>query len=398
MAGDLQVGTSPQHRVDHHPVGRALRRYLPIVAWLPAYQRSWLSAGLLAGVSVWALLAPSSVAYASIAGVPAQFGLYTALFAVVGYALFGTSRQVITGPSAAVAAVSASVVAVLVSAAPLSAPWVTSTATLAVVAGGLYLLLGILRMGWISAFLSKAVLGGFIFGFGIGLTIDQTHKILGVPKASGSYWNELVGTLKEVPEANLATMLIGLTSLFLLLVLRRFAPRWPRALIVVVLNTIASALLHVTDFGVQVVGHVPTGLPAFTPPSLSVDTLGPLVLGALAVIFVGFSESLASAREEGVKHNYDIDASQEMIAQGTANAAAGLFGGFVVDGSLSKTSVADLAGQKTQVASLFTGSSSCSPSCSWRACSRISLKLCSGRWSSTRRLASSTSQHCAVWQ
>ena len=161
---------------------KGLKQYLPILGWLPHYKAEWLRFDMIAALSVWALLVPQGIAYSSIAGVPAQYGLYAALGALLGYALFGTSGQVITGPSAAIAAVSGSVIALWAAAG--SPEWVAYTATLAVTAGLVYLLLGWLKMGWVSHFLSGAVLGGFVFGFGIGLIVDQTPKILGVPKAS----------------------------------------------------------------------------------------------------------------------------------------------------------------------------------------------------------------------
>lgn len=329
-------------------------RYIPILAWLPGYEAKWLSADFLAGLSVWALLVPQGIAYSSIAGVPPQYGLYTALGALVGYAVFGTSRQLITGPSATVAAVSFSAVALL-SSSPNSTDWVAFTAALALMAGMIYILLGLLRMGWISNFLSKAVLEGFIFAFGIGLMVDQSHKILGVPKVEGSYWNVLVGTLQELGRTNVYTLAVGVGALALLLLMRRFAPRLPRALIVVVLGILVATVLPLNaDHGVKIVGAVPTGLPALTLPSAPVSDWPTLLMGALAVIFVGFSETLAAGREVASKHDYEIDVSQEMVAQGVACGASGLLGGYVVDGSLSKTTVADLAGQKTQMASLFT--------------------------------------------
>ena len=209
---------------------RGLSHHIPILGWLPRYNRSWFSADLIAGLSVWALLVPQGIAYASIAGVPAQFGLYTALGALIGYALFGTSKQLVTGPSATVAAVSFSVIGLLAAASGLnSAEWIGYTAALAVMVGIVYLALGLLKMGWISNFLSKAVLEGFIFAFGIGLMVDQSHKILGVPKVDGSYWNVLVGTLKEIPQTNPYTLLVGVSAIILLLLMRRFAPKLPRA-------------------------------------------------------------------------------------------------------------------------------------------------------------------------
>ena len=331
---------------------RGLKSYFPIFEWLPRYKAEWLRFDIIAALSVWALLVPQGIAYSSIAGVPAQYGLYAALGSLLGYALFGTSGQVCTGPSAAIAAVSASVITLWATAG--SSEWIAYTATLAVFAGLVYLLLGILRMGWISHFLSGAVLGGFVFGFGIGLIVDQTPKILGIPKASGSYSDVLVGVLQSLPQTSIPTLIVGVISIILLLLFRRFLPKLPRTIIVVVIGILVSDLLGLENYGVSIVGPIPTGLPSFVWPTLPPVTLTSLVLGSLAIIFIGYSESLAAAKEEGSKYDYEIDASQEMVAQGMANAAAGLLGGYAVEGSLSKTTVADMAGQKTQLASLIT--------------------------------------------
>ena len=331
---------------------QGLKSYFPILLWLPHYKPEWLRFDVIAALSVWALLVPQGIAYASIAGVPAQYGLYAALGSLLGYALFGTAGQVITGPSAAIAAVSASVIALWATSG--SSEWIAYTATLAVSAGVVYLLLGWLKMGWVSHFLSGAVLGGFVFGFGIGLIVDQTPKILGVPKAEGSYFQVLIGAIKSLPETSIPTLIVGVSSILLLLLFRRFLPKLPRTIIVVVLGIIVSSLLGLADYGVSVVGTIPTGMPSIIWPSMPPVSLTTLILGSLAIIFIGFSESLAAAKEEGSKYDYEIDASQEMVAQGMANTASGLLGGFSVEGSLSKTTVADLAGQKTQLASLIT--------------------------------------------
>ena len=329
---------------------QGLKSYFPILLWLPHYKAEWLRFDLIAALSVWALLVPQGIAYASIAGVPAQYGLYAALGALLGYALFGTSGQVITGPSAAIAAVSAAVIALWATSG--TPEWISYTAALALTAGLVYLLLGWFKMGWISHFISGAVLGGFVFGFGIGLIVDQTPKILGVPKASGSYFEVLIGAIKALPETSIPTLIVGASSIILLLLMRRFLPKLPRTIIVVILGIIVSSMLGLADYGVSVVGTVPTGLPSIIWPSFPPVSLTTLILGSLAVIFIGFSESLAAAKEESSKYDYEIDPSQEMVAQGMANAASGIVGGFAVEGSLSKTTVADLAGQKTQLASL----------------------------------------------
>ena len=329
-----------------------VERYLPILGWFPRYERKWLAADTVAGLSVWALLVPQSLAYASLVGVPVQYGLYAAFAALIAYPLFGTSRHLVEGPSATVGAVSAAVVAPLVGAAAMgTSKAVGYTAALALATAALYLALGLLRMGWVSTFLSKAVMAGFILGFSIGIIIDQSHKLFGVDIDTGTYMQELWWTIEALPDTSTTTLVVGAGSLVLLLLMRYLLPRWPRALIVMALAIVAVNVLDLTSHGVAVTGDVPTGL--FGLPDVGFSETSALVVGALSVVFVGYSESLAASRTMALKHGYEIDPNQELIAQGMANGASGMVGGFVVDGSLSKTSVADTAGQRTQMASLI---------------------------------------------
>jgi SulP family sulfate permease len=331
-----------------------LRRYLPIAGWLPAYDPRWLAGDAVAGLSVWALLVPQCLAYATIAGVPVQYGLYTAFAALLAYPVFGTSRQLVQGPSAAVCAVSAAVITPLVGASALgTSKAVGYTAALALATGAVYVALGLLRMGWVSTFLSKAVMSGFVLGFAIGIVIDQSDALLGVSAVDGTYAEKLWGTIEEIPDISLTPLAVGAASLGLLLVMRRFLPRWPRMLIVVALAIGASSALDLADHGVAITGDVPTGLFSVGLPDVGWSEASALLAGALSVVFVGYSESLAAARSMARKHQYEIDTDQELIAQGVACGAAGLVGGFASDGSLSKTSVADTAGQRSQMASLI---------------------------------------------
>ena len=331
-----------------------MKRWLPILSWLPGYRGDLLRADAVAAVSVWALLVPQSLAYATLAGVPVQYGLYTAFAALLAYSVFGTSRQLVQGPSATVAAVSTAVITPLAGAAAIgtdkAAEW---AAALALATAAVYVALGVLRMGWVSTFLSKAVLGGFILGFAIGIVINQSYKLLGVQRSDGSYVEELIGTVERIPDTNLTTLPVGVGTLTLLLAMRYLRPKWPRALIVVTLAIVASVGLDLADEGVAVAGNVPTGLFSVGLPGVGWSEVGALLLGALSVVFVGYSETLAAARSVASRHGYDIDPDQELIAQGAASGAAGFVGGFVNDGSLSKTSVADTAGQRTQMASLI---------------------------------------------
>jgi MFS superfamily sulfate permease-like transporter len=209
-------------------------------------------------------------------------------------------------------------------------------------------------MGWVSTFLSKAVMSGFVLGFATGIVIDQSHKLFGISvPANASYAQELVDTVKALPHADLATMAVGFGSLALLLVMRALVPRWPRMLLVVALAIAVSSALDLAAHGVAITGEVPTGLFSIGLPGVGFSQSTALVIGGLSVIFVGYSESLAAGRETARKHRYELDTDQELIAQGAANLGAGLVGAFVTDGSLSKTTVADVAGQRSQVASLI---------------------------------------------
>lgn len=305
-----------------------VRRYLPVLHWLPSYRRAWFAPDAVAALSVWALLIPQGLAYATIAGVPVQYGLYTAFVGLIAYAVFGTSRQLVQGPSGAVAAVSAAVVGPIVGTQALgSSKAVGYTAALALLTGVVYLALGLLRMGWVSNFLSKAVLGGFVVGFAIGIIIDQSHKLLGVDNVAGSYVQELIGTIKELPDTDLLTLAVGAGSLAALLLMRRFLTHWPRALIVTALSILAVRALGLADHGVAVTGDVPTGLFSVGLPGAGWSELGALVTGALSVVFVGYSESLASARAMALTHHDEIDPDQELIAQGAAAGRPGWWAG-----------------------------------------------------------------------
>jgi sulfate permease, SulP family len=329
----------------------AFVRAVPIIDWLPKYRMSWLRPDLLAGLSVWALVIPQALAYANVVGVPAQYGLYTILGASVLYAVFASTRQVVTGPSASVAAVTAPVAALYV--ASTSPDYLSTVIALTLCVGVVYILLGVLRMGWVSNFLAKAVLEGFIIAVGFGLIVDQLPKILGIEKTEGSYWNVLVGVLKDLGLTNSATLVVGVVAVGLLLLMRFKAPKLPRSFIVVLLGILATPWLDLTAHGVDVVGEVPTGLPSLAlPGGFSISEWLSMVVGALAIILVSYSESIATATDTAARHQQDFSPNQELIAQGAAWVGSSLVGGFPGCGSLSKTAVAESSGQKTQLAGL----------------------------------------------
>jgi sulfate permease, SulP family len=337
------------------PKVNALVRWLPILGWLPKYKRAWLVGDIVAGLSVWALMVPQSLGYATVSGVPVQYGLYAAAIALLIYPIFASSRHAVTGPSSTIAAVTGA--AVLAVTAGSSTEAIQLVALITVLAGLLYLLLALLKMGWISNFLSESVLTGFIFGIGIDVVVGQLGKLTGSPQSGANTWQKLASWLQGLPELNVPTLIVGGGLLILLIVLKLFAPKVPGALVAVVLGIGAASAFGLASMGVALTGEVPSGLPSFVLPSLSVLTqnLGVVLPAAIGVLLVGLSESLAAARQYSAKYHYDIDVNQEMLAQGMANTASGLFQGINVDGSLSKSSLNDASGAKTELASLAQG-------------------------------------------
>ena len=338
-------------------------------------------ADFVAGLSVWALLVPQSLAYATIVGVPVQYGLYTAFAALLVYPLFGTSRHLVVGPSATVGAVSAAVVAPLIGTAALGTDKAaTYAAALALATAAVYLALGLLRMGWISTFLSKAVMSGFILGFAVGIVINQVHSLARRARGRRLVCAAALGNGRGDPgiRAGRRSPSVPRRSLGACSVLRYVLPKLPRALIVVMLSIIAVETFDLAEHGVAITGDVPTGLFSVGLPGIDWGDTGALLIGALAVVFVGYSETLAAARSLARKYSYELDTNQELVAQGMANGAAGLVGGFVADGSLSKTSVADDAGQKTELASLIDSGVRPGRRCwSWRHLRDLPRRHCS---------------------
>lgn len=332
-----------------------LARLLPILTWGPAYRSAWLRPDLIAGLAVAALVVPKSLGYAGIAGVPLQYGLYAAAAGALLYAFFGTSRQIATGPSSALAAVAAGAV-LGVGAAGDEA--VALVASITVVTGALFLLLALFRMGWISQFLSKAVITGFLFGAGVQVAIGELPGITGTDAEGANSWRTLASWLGGLGDVDTTTLAVGLISLAVIFGLRFTVPKVPGALVLVVGGLAASAALDLAGRGVAVVGDVPAGLPSVVLPDLGfmAENWTTIATAAVALLLIGFSQTAGDAREFASKHRYQVDIDQESFAQGMANAGTGLFQGIPVSASLSSSSLNDQSGAKTPLASLTTGS------------------------------------------
>src|SRR3974390_2030413 len=327
-----------------------VRRSLPLLKWIGTYQRDWLLPDILAGLALWAVMVPEGMAYAGIVGVPPIMGLYSIVPGLVAYALLGTSRQLVVGPDTATGLISALTVGAV--ATQGTADFNTLTSTLAVLIGIFFFAFGVVRMGWVAAFVSTPVMRGFIEGLVYVTIIGQVPHLLGISGASGNFFTKLWHVLQHLPDVSLARALPGVLCLAAMLLLRHLAPAVPAPLVVRAAATIVIGLFGGEATGVHVVGHLPSGLPHLTLPHFERTILQELTPGAAAIVLIGYAEALGAAKAAAMESGGDIDPNQELVRTGPANILSGLFGGFLVVGSLSKTSVAIGAGARSQVANL----------------------------------------------
>jgi sulfate permease, SulP family len=326
------------------------QRWLPITLWLPMYQTRLLRGDLLGAATAWAIIVPESVAYAQIAGVPPQYAFYAAPVALTAYAIFGTSKQLVVGATSAAAILSASAVAAVTTdpaqAVPLSA-------TVALMAGAVLLAAGIARLGFIQNFLAEPALTGFLFGMALIIVIRQLPKLFGIPAGDGDFFERLWDLVSHLNEASLSTMAVAGAALAVLVGCERFAPRLPSSLIVLAGGIAVSAALHFDQHGVATVGTIPRAIPHPAFPHVSLHDVGLMATGAFGVALVVFAESYSISARFAATHGYEVDADHELLALGVANLAAGIFQGFAVSGSASRTAAADGAGSQTALASLI---------------------------------------------
>ena len=334
---------------------RRTSRLIPLIGQLRSYDRAWLRGDLIAGVTVAALIVPKNLGYAGIAGIPLQNGLYAAAAGAIVYAIFGSCRQISVGPSSGLAAVAAS--AVLAAGLVAEQDVASFVAGITLASGVLFLLLAVLKMGWIARFLSRAVVTGFLFGAAIDVVIGELPKLTGTKVSGANPIQELWSWLGTLGEVHTPTVVVGVIALVVVFGLRAIAPQVPGALVLVVGGLLAAAVFDLGAKGVALVGDVPSGLPAVQLPSLQLmlDHITTTLLAAVALLLIGFSQTAGDARTFAAKHHYQIDINQESTAQGLSNTAAGLLQGMPVSTSLSASSLNDHSGARTGVASLTSG-------------------------------------------
>ncbi|MDH3226531.1 MAG: SulP family inorganic anion transporter, partial [Thermoleophilia bacterium] len=309
-------------------------------------------ADLLAGLSVWAVLVPEGMAYADLAGVPPEAGLYAAMASMLLFGIFATSKRLSVGPSSTIAVLSFTTVAGVAGA---NEDVAALSAALAIMVGAFLVIGGLARLGFISELLGRPVIKGFTIGAAAIIIVGQLPKLFGVETEGDNFFEDLGSLIRHLPDADGLTLVIGAASVALIVLLERFAARVPASLVALVAFIAISALLGLEDEGVAVVGDIPAGLPSIGAPDVGVSEVAELALGALAVAFVAYAETIAIVRSITGRHKDEtVDPDREMIALGTANLGAGFAQSFAVDGSLSRSSVNEGAGARSQMSGIVT--------------------------------------------
>jgi high affinity sulfate transporter 1 len=330
-------------------VGRYARvPHLSALEWIQGYPIStWLRGDILAGLTASALVIPQAMAYASLAGLPVQVGLYAAFTPAIAYALLGTSRCLSVSVTSTVSLMTAVTIAAL----PPERQ-IAGAAALALLVGAVLILAGILRLGMVSHFISEPVLVGFKIGAGLLVASSQLGKIFGIPVPRGNFFPQVIEAIKHLDETNWWTFSLAAATVAIMLGLKRFAPSIPGGLVAFAFGIVVMEVSNLSDRGVATVGDIPSGLPSFSWPGLS-DTNG-MIPAALGIALMAFVESISASRAFVRTDEPRIDSNQELVALGAASLTAGLFQGYPTSGGLSQTAINRSAGARTPMAIVVT--------------------------------------------
>jgi SulP family sulfate permease len=322
-----------------------------VLDWTRGYKTDWLRPDVVAGLTAAAVVIPKAMAYATIAGLPVQVGLYTALVPMVIYAVLGTSRVLSVSTTTTIAILTA---AELGHVAPNGDPatLLKATATLTLLVGAILVLASVLRLGFVANFISEPVLIGFKAGIGLVIVLDQLPKLLGVHIHKGGFFHNVGATIAAIPDTSRPTLAVGVGTLLLLLGVKRFLPRVPAPIVAVVAGIAAMSLLGLQALGVESIGKVPQGLPTFVSPDPGLFAV--LWPGAMGIALMSFTETIASARAFAASGEPPLIPNRELLATGLANAGAGLLGCMPGGGGTSQTAVNRQAGARTQLSALTT--------------------------------------------
>lgn len=342
----------PSARPGSAPDG--LRRWLPILSWLPAYQRSWLKDDVLAGLGLTALLVPQGMAYAQLAGLPPITGLYTSIMCLIAYAVFGPSRVLVLGPDSSLGPMIAASILPLVASGGDPGRAVLLASAQSVLVGIFMIAAGAAKLGFVADLLSKPTMVGYMNGLALTILVGQIRKLCGFSIEADGLVGEVVATAQKIATGatNPWTLGVGVAALVVLFGLVRVLPRVPAVLVAVVCGILASLWLDLPSHGVKVVGDLPQGFPPFTLPIVGAGELGLLAAGAAGITLVALADTISTASAYARRTGAPIDGNQEMVGIGAANVLAGFFQGFAVSTSGSRTAVAFKAGARSQVTGL----------------------------------------------
>lgn len=319
--------------------------------WLVSYRREWLRPDVVAGLTTAAVVIPKAMAYATIAGLPVEVGLYTALVPPVIYAVLGTSRVLSVTTTTTIAILTAAELTEVVSGRdPIAI--LSATATLTLLVGAILLVASMLRLGFVANFISEPVLIGFKAGIGVVIVLDQIPKLFGTHFPKGTFLQNLLATIRSVPKANLITLAVGVCMIVLLIAIERFAPKAPAPLVALAVGIGGAYLLNLHARGVELVGHIPQGLPSFTVPSANLAIQ--LWPGALGIALMSFTETIAAGRAFASNEELSPRANRELLATGLANLGGAFLGAMPGGGGTSQTAINRLAGGRTQLTELVT--------------------------------------------
>ena len=330
---------------------RGWRAAFPPAQWLPAYRASWLPRDAIAGVTLAAYGIPVSLAYASLAGVPPQYGVYGYLVGGLAYALFGSSRQLAIGPTSAISLLVGVTVAEMAAGNP--GHWAAVAALTAGVTAAMCVVAWVLRLSSLVNFISETILLGFKAGAALTIATTQLPKLFGVKGGGEGFFERLHVLWGQLPSTHLAVLGFGVVAIGVLLLGERFLPGRPVALLVVAVSIVLLSVTSLGALGFQVVGALPRGLPHFDPPALRPREVDGLIPLAFACLLLSYVESVSAARALAAAHRQEIDPRQELLGLGAANLAAALFQSYPLAGGLSQSSVNDKAGARTPLALVF---------------------------------------------
>ena len=328
-----------------------LYKWIPGLLVFHGYKTSWLSRDIVAGLSVASIALPIGIAYSSIAGLPAEVGLYSSIFPLLAYALFGSSRQLIVGPDSALCMIIAASLTVFGTVSPEK--YASLSVLLSFMVGVFCIAAGLFRLGFITNFLSKPILNGFFNGIALTVIIGQLGKLFGFKLVSGGFFKQSVDFLSKLNQTHSVTLIVGVSTLLLLILLKKFAPRIPAPLVAVVGGICAVYFFGLESSGTALAGTVTAGLPSFGLAMFNFEELNLLTGAALSIVFISYCNAMLASKGFAVKNGYEIDANQDFIALGMANLFSGFSQGFAVSASASRTAVSDDAGGKTRLTSVM---------------------------------------------